>query len=1684
MEEEKEKDKNNIYNHELLLENKTLSNKIFNYFYIMLNNKKEINFLEIYILYILETIQLMSYGISYPHIGAWKENYSTMKTISDIIGISRISALLKYVDFNIYLIIFFIIIVLIFIFCVFLIIQILLGKPESKTFVASVDIIRALIYPLFIFFYIPITEIVLLPLKCDENNNVDIVKNGVTCWEKLHYLYCILGIIASILFFLCNYFLINLFFYPFNYHDSSIRIQSDNDTIFLFIKYIFVIRFVIVKNEYLSVAILFLFSLYILIQEFSNHSYNNFKLEFFINLKNFLSFWTFFILLFSKFFESSQINGLIYIYIFGIPIITICCYLLLRESEVNFDYNIGNFRNIKDYLNKTRILIKLINSFIEGSKNIRFGIEGSNQKEDILLKGIIKIHTMSCIREECPLTKFIKNMGNYNMQKLCLLNYMTIYFGLGMKLFPFNNELILYYIQFNFSNRSNLNSVRTNISLVQNSPNTVKLKFIIFMLSKDIRNMKSKNLEGDNTNYEQEQEILNQKYRRLKFLIENSTKLYGEFWGIFATNITNNLNTFKLYNLGQKLNLYLKEIINLWDNELKSAKIDSENQVIILLYSRFLKEILWNKKKSEEITKKLNEENQHHHDTKKHQNKKNADSNNINSIDTDLENPNYIIYATSNEKGECTISQCTNSIVNLLGYLKSEIVRKKIEILMPEIFKQGHSIMLSEKIKQMHNRHNSERNSYRDNENKNKFIVAKSKMGYLVPLTAKISMNEDTDFSNSFIIKAQMESKDTKSTYAYYILTKNDFTISAISSSAMNLGLGMDLLNKYIMHMGFLIRNKNLEIIDFSSKVHEYEEEMKEIIWIYPDKIYPHGRINYNIKNEDIPDLIKSSPKRRMLMQISVMKFGEMDIVGYVFKIVDNFPKKNNQNISEKSLIPISNKEILFDILSLNYIRTETVTIKKSNMNLRLKDDIIENDKNLHKSNREKKGKKLSSSNLDEINESSEEEKNIKVELNKEKLIELQTKDTKDIENFINLLPYYGADVSLEKHRPNKEKYPVGRGHEPSIKIEIGRFIKKIEKKITSNPDLMRKYKGGKEDDSLNKEYKNEHDINHEFSSDTSASLANIFKSKSIVCIKLASLILFLCFIIIIVLEFIFSFLNIETLKEKIDNMKNAYKLLEDVVKIKYYITEVILMNLYNEDYIIIKENQINNKIYLDYLKAELAKCRQDFSAIYEDFTSTTTSYFSKRYQNYVSNNTQVLIYTISNGVEMSQYLPFTTAMNRIPTTVFYISSISDQSIVFNMTERNSYELMHNLLNGYYLSLYEFTTILVLDAMDSSKSSLLSQILFYLSFCFAIVFLIIIWKVLTNFLLERQRPINLFLTIKKQIFEDLKNASESFSNKLLNKLFGNEDNEEESQKDYQTNIKDNDINIIKFKAPNEYKTRGKNNKEQAGNFIKLIIFFVFIEAYMIFKFVYSKNNIQSIRKFLDVFNITMYSYVDIFSSVDVAKAYYFNSSIPIFNFTHSKNRKYESSPFYFSFYNLTSIFESMIISNSKTTSFLSDSFKEEFSTYLYHDFTSMLEIDKQYLLNYNLLNLFEKGYLPVSFNIFESLRFFWIQNYDNKSNILNHKKWVDIDFLLLDVAKPWYERILEIMDDCVDNFLNSAKVVQISVFIVVVAIFILCYFIIWKSYEEQLALLLQRSFDLINLIPEEIKYLIVSKLNE
>ena len=51
---------------------------------------------------------------------------------------------------------------------------------------------------------------------------------------------------------------------------------------------------------------------------------------------------------------------------------------------------------------------------------------------------------------------------------------MTIYFNFSMKNFPYNKILRLYYIQFNFSKRYNLNSVRTNLEYIKKLKNNIK----------------------------------------------------------------------------------------------------------------------------------------------------------------------------------------------------------------------------------------------------------------------------------------------------------------------------------------------------------------------------------------------------------------------------------------------------------------------------------------------------------------------------------------------------------------------------------------------------------------------------------------------------------------------------------------------------------------------------------------------------------------------------------------------------------------------------------------------------------------------------------------------------------------------------------------------------------------------------------------------------------------------------------------------------------------------------------------------------------------------------------------------------------------------------------------------------------------------------------------------------------
>ena len=864
------KSKNSLFIRDLNSNDQSLTSRVFRYFYSLYEEKKEFNSFIKCILLFIENIQFLSYAFTPIHFDSWKIEFDFIRFILKIIEGFRLSTLMRFIDYKFYSAIFYIIIISIFFFSLIVVLQILFIESSSsfKIYKLSMVIIRMIIDLNAIVLYIPVIELILIPNIC-VNGTVHEIKNGENCFGATYYLKVSLGIIGTFIYTIWCIFLINFSFYPFQKIDSVGRINSTNDIIIILMKLLSILQNLLIKNQYLSLAIMLFASIIILSSCYNKATYNNEHLEYFIFIKNSNILYTFFILLFCKLFEYIIPSGFFYLLVFGYPIVIYLSIVIHREKNLRKIYLSGNIDNINEYIMKAQFNMKLIDSFLERNRNMRVGNENEGQRSLIILKGNIKFHNLVCTDKECPLKRFLSNEGNFNAQRLCLLNYMNVFFNKGLRKYPNNIYLLMLYVRFNYSKRFNLNSVKANMSILKQLRSNIKEEYIIYCMEQNIINNYDNGMEiniDNNKDNDSPNEKVEQKYQNLKYLIENSIKLFGEFWGIFESNVSSNINTNKLNSLGQKLNSFLKEINNIWDTELKNKKIGNEHLSIVQLYSKFLLEILWDRNKSRNVYQKLNSENinnYHINDNRKAHNENNGKI----SIEELVDNQDYILFGDLDEKGSCKIIQCSASFTNLLGYEKSsDIIGKSLDFILPNFLSENFSKYLEECIKSLHIGENNHKDlSYQENDaNKNnQCLIIKTRMGYIFPFYASLRIIDDNDYTDSFLIKIKMEMKEAKSEYAYYILANSDLTIENISSSAINLGLTLDLLKKYMIKINHLIRTEDDYELNIFESYGMYEEP-KEITWVFPHLIYPKEN-NHHIKEEDIEDLIEKSKRKNII---------------------------------------------------------------------------------------------------------------------------------------------------------------------------------------------------------------------------------------------------------------------------------------------------------------------------------------------------------------------------------------------------------------------------------------------------------------------------------------------------------------------------------------------------------------------------------------------------------------------------------------------------------------------------------------------------------------------------------------------------------------------------------------------------------------------------------------------------
>ena len=408
--------------------------------------------------------------------------------------------------------------------------------------------------------------------------------------------------------------------------------------------------------------------------------------------------------------------------------------------------------------------------------------------------------------------------------------------------------------------------------------------------------------------------------------------------------------------------------------------------------------------------------------------------------------------------------------------------------------------------------------------------------------------------------------------------------------------------------------------------------------------------------------------------------------------------------------------------------------------------------------------------------ESSEEEI-VEVIITKEKLLELQTKNSVGIKSFINMLPFYGKEISLIKHRPNRELYPVGKAQEPSIKIVLNDFTKRIEQRIKENPNYFKKLKDSQKEkksainidnfnqnaisnnnELLQEENNSEEiigNIDKETSVNSTFSLASVINISSLQTIKYIDFLIYIFTILILIIEFILTYNFFSDHIKRYLYFKSSFKLLSDLTYIKYYVTEGILVTELNY-YIMFDHSK--EKAYIEKIQSDIKVYLMEFIDL-NDYFDNPKVQFSKEYTDYIT-QTIVTVKTINNNKPNEEYHPFISAKTKLTNGLFQIST-SKHGI--DIEDKYVYELMTNLLDSYYLTYEKIIRLMVKDFDETTKKSGIQNIItFLIALFWSIAYLIIFYRLILNLDNDREKPINLFLTIKNSVFEDLKTHQKIF----------------------------------------------------------------------------------------------------------------------------------------------------------------------------------------------------------------------------------------------------------------------------------------------------------------------------------
>lgn len=431
---------------------------------------------------------------------------------------------------------------------------------------------------------------------------------------------------------------------------------------------------------------------------FEKPNYNEF-LQLYIAILNGIYFWACCVLLFAHIFKGYGFNGAIYLFLFGIPLISLLIIVYSDNKIKILQKKLSHFQKGEDIQLHIRYFVKLVEEKNEDSKS------------DLLMKGFIFNHEKNCELLDCPINdylslkneKTIKNLsfaGESNIEKnnpdFFLLMYADKVYNLGLTRFPNCTPLRLKYGAFLWERFKNKNSALQQLNIAERYNPPLDQKFTIYRYKKIISED-----EENNKNFKDESLDLvsgiayESHYKQCFINVEKSSQLYLDFWELLLSNNAT-LDIGKLNDLGIKINIYHINIENHWK---AMQKIKPNSQKALRLYSNYLINVLNDKTKGSELMSFYRET----------LDKKQMLFSSMNiTIDENIlsyikEGSGFIICRNDLDpldKNYGMITKVSSATCKIFGYLENELISKNLECLFLELYKESINFYIYDNLKQ------------------------------------------------------------------------------------------------------------------------------------------------------------------------------------------------------------------------------------------------------------------------------------------------------------------------------------------------------------------------------------------------------------------------------------------------------------------------------------------------------------------------------------------------------------------------------------------------------------------------------------------------------------------------------------------------------------------------------------------------------------------------------------------------------------------------------------------------------------------------------------------------------------------------------------------------------------------------------------------------------------------------